>query len=109
MKNSYVNNLTITNLYKKKSLKSKIDTQLLYGENFRVIKKISNWKKIRIERDGYTGFIKGKNFSYPIKANFKVSVLKAKLFSKPNIKKSLNKFLTYDSRLKVNEKKGNFG
>ena len=38
MKNSYVNNLTITNLYKKKSLKSKIDTQLLYGENFRVIK-----------------------------------------------------------------------
>jgi len=40
VKNSYVNNLTITNLYKKKSLKSKIDTQLLYGENFRVIKKI---------------------------------------------------------------------
>ena len=108
MKNNYVNNLTITNLYKKKSLKSKIDTQLLYGENFRVIKKISNWKKIRIERDGYTGFIKGKKFSYPIQANFKVSVLKAKLFSKPNIKKSLNKFLTYDSRLKVNEKKGKF-
>ena len=76
MKNSYVNNLTITNLYKKKSLKSKIDTQLLYGENFRVIKKVSNWKKIRIERDGYTGFIKGKKFSYPIQANFKVSVLK---------------------------------
>ena len=71
MKNSYVNNLTITNLYKKKSLKSKIDTQLLYGENFRVIKKISNWKKIRIERDGYKGFIKSKKFSYPIKANFK--------------------------------------
>ena len=108
MKNSYVNNLTITNLYKKKSLKSKIDTQLLYGENFRVIKKVSNWKKIRIERDGYTGFIKGRKFSYAIKANFKVSVLKAKLFSKPNIKKSLNKFLTYDSRLKVNEKKGKF-
>ena len=72
-----------------------------------LLKKISNWKKIRIERDGYTGFIK-KKFSYPIKANFKVSVLKAKLFSKPNIKKNLNKFLTYDSRLKVNEKKNKF-
>ncbi len=108
MKNSYVNNLTITNLYKKKSLKSKIDTQLLYGEKFRVIKKISNWKKIRIERDGYTGFIKSKKFSYPIKANFKVSVLKAKVFSKPNVKKGLNKFLTYDSRLKVEKKKGKF-
>ena len=88
MKNNFGNNLPIVNLYKKRSLKSGIDTQLLYGENFRVIKKISNWKKIRIERDGYTGFIKGKNFSYSTKANFKVSVLKAKLFSKPNIKKS---------------------
>ena len=43
-----------------------------------------------------TVFIKGKEFSYSTKANFKVSVLKAKLFSKPNIKKSLNKFLTFD-------------
>ena len=77
MKNSYVNNLTITNLYKKKTLKSKIDTQLLYGENFRVIKKISNWKKIRIERDGYKGFIKSKKFSYPVKANF-LKCLKSK-------------------------------
>ena len=45
-----------------------------------------------------TGFIKGKKFSYSIQANFKVSVLKAKLFSKPNIKKSLNKFLTLRSQ-----------
>ena len=56
MKNSFVNNLTITNLYKKKSLKSKIDTQLLYGENFRVIKK-SNWKKLILKKMGI-GFIK---------------------------------------------------
>ena len=68
MKNSYVNNLTITNLYKKKSLKSKIDTQLLYGENFRVIKKISNWKKIRIERDGYTGSVSYTHLTLPTKA-----------------------------------------
>ena len=108
MKNSFKNNFPVINLYKKKSLKSKIDTQLLYGENFRVIKKISNWKKIKIERDGYKGFIKSKKFSYPIKANFKVSVLKARVFSKPNIKKGLNKFLTYDSRLNVNKKKGKF-
>ena len=46
MKNNFGNNLPIANLYKKKSLKSKIDTQLLYGENFRVIKKVS-FKKHR--------------------------------------------------------------
>ena len=36
MKNSYVNNLTITNLYKKKSLKSKIDTVRFNAETYRV-------------------------------------------------------------------------
>ena len=89
MKNSFGNNLPIVNLHKKKSLKSGLDTQLLYGDNFKVIKKHSGWKKIRIKKDGYTGYIKNKKFSKPIKPNFKVSVLKARLFSKPNSKKKL--------------------
>ena len=45
MKNSLGNNLPILNLYKKKSLKSTIDTQLLYGDTFKVIQKKSGWKK----------------------------------------------------------------
>ena len=49
MKNSYVNNLTITNLYKKKSLKSKIDTQLLYGDNFEIKQKLGVFSKIKIK------------------------------------------------------------
>ena len=108
MKNSYVNNQPIINLYKKKSLKSKIDTQLLYGENFKVIKKINKWRKIRIKRDGYTGFIKDKKFLNSTNANYKVIVLKARIFNGPNLKKSLNKFLPYDSRLKIIERVGKF-
>ena len=109
MKNNFGSNLPVINLYKKKSLKSGIDTQLLYGDNFKVIKKHSGWKKIRIKKDGYIGYIKNKKFSEPIKPNFKVSVLKARLFSKPSSKKKLKKFLPYESRLKIIKKNGKFG
>ena len=108
MKNSFGNNLPIVNLYKKKSLKSGIDTQLLYGDNFKVIKKHSGWKKIRIKKDGYIGYIKNKKFSKPIKPNFKVYVLKARLFSKPSSKKKLQKFLPYESRVRIIKKNGKF-
>ena len=70
MKNSFGNNLPIVNLHKKKSLKSGIDTQLLYGDNFKLIKKNSGWKKIRVKKDGYIGYIKNKKFSKPIRSNF---------------------------------------
>ena len=108
MKNSFGNNLPIVNLHKNKSLKSGVDTQLLYGDNFKVIKKYSGWKKIRIKKDGYTGYIKNKKFSKPIKPNFKVSVLKARLFSKPSSKKKLQKFLPYESRVRIIKKNGKF-
>tara|TARA_B100001996_G_scaffold4839_1_gene4073 strand:+ start:4 stop:747 length:744 start_codon:yes stop_codon:yes gene_type:complete len=108
VKNSFGNNLPIVNLHKKKSLKSGLDTQLLYGDNFKVIKKHSGWKKIRIKKDGYTGYIKNKKFSKPIKPNFKVSVLKARLFSKPSSKKKLQKFLPYESRVRIIKKNGKF-
>ena len=101
MKNNFGNNLPIINLYKKKNLKSKIDTQLLYGDNFKIKKKLKNFSKIKIKRDGYIGFIKNKNFSDPIKPNFKVSVLKARLYNKPNLKDKIKKFLTYDSRIRI--------
>jgi len=109
VKNNFGSNLPVINLYKKKSLKSGIDTQLLYGDNFKVIKKHSGWKKIRIKKDGYIGYIKNKKFSEPIKPNFKVSALKARLFSKPSSKKKLKKFLPYESRLKIIKKNGKFG
>ena len=88
MKNSFGNNLPIVNLYKKKNLKSSLDTQLLYGDNFKVISKHSGWNKIKIKKDNYTGFIQINKFTKPIRPNFKVAVLKARLFSKPNPKKN---------------------
>ena len=108
MKNSFRNNLPIINLYKKKNLKAKIDTQLLYGDNFKVKKKLKSFSKIKIKKDGYIGFIKNKNFSDPIKSNFKISVLKARLYNKPSLKNKLKKFLPYDSRIRVFKRSGKF-
>ena len=108
MKNSFRNNFPIVNLYKKKSLNSKIDTQLLFGDNFKVNKKLKGFSKIKIKKDGYIGFIKNRNFSDPIKVNFKVSVLKARLYNKPSLKNKLKKFLPYDSRIKILKRSGKF-
>ena len=108
MKNSFRNNFPIVNLYKKKSLNSKIDTQLLFGDNFKVNKKLKGFSKIKIKKDGYIGFIKNGNFSDPIKTNFKVSVLKARLYNKPSLKNKLKKFLPYDSRIKIFKRSGKF-
>ena len=58
MKNNYINNLPITNLYKQRSFNSKIDTQLLYGDSYKILKKYRGWNKVRIKKDGYIGYIK---------------------------------------------------
>ncbi len=109
MRNSFRNNLPLVNLYKKKSLRSPIDTQLLHGDNFKVIKKNIDWRKIRLKKDGYIGYIKNENFPKPIMPNFKVSVLKSPLFSMPSSNKKLKKFLSYESRVRITKQKGKFG
>ena len=48
MNNFYTNNYPLLNLYKKTSSKSEIVTQMIYGENFKIINKFSKWMKIRI-------------------------------------------------------------
>tara|TARA_B100002051_G_scaffold270417_1_gene303272 strand:+ start:272 stop:1015 length:744 start_codon:yes stop_codon:yes gene_type:complete len=108
VKNNFGNNLPIINLYKKKDFKSKIDTQLLYGDNFKVKKKLKNFLKIKIKKDGYVGFIKNKNYCDPIKPNFKVCVLKAMLYSEPSLKSKIGKFLPFESRIKVLKRFGIF-
>ena len=54
MKNNFGNNLPIVNLYKNKSLKSGIDTQLLYGDSFKVLKKCLKLCKNKYETE-YSG------------------------------------------------------
>ncbi len=109
MKNSLDNNLPLINLHKKSNLKSGVVTQLLYGDNFKILKKSSSWNKIKIKHDGYIGYIKNRKFPKSIYPNFKVFVLKAKLFTNPRTNKKLKKFLSFGSKIKVIKKFGKFG
>ena len=98
-------NLPIINVYKNKNTKSKLVTQLLYGESFKIIKKNGKWIKIKNHSDGYKGFIIKKNFPTKKKNTHKVYNLSATLYSKPGTK--IKKKLSFGSRIAVKEKKSN--
>jgi len=102
------NNLPVINVYKKRSLKSKIETQLLYGETFKKIKKYGKWIKIKNDSDNYKGYIKNKNFHLNKKSTHKVFVLSSQLYSKPNIRNKVTKKLSFGSKIKISAKKNIF-
>ena len=101
-------NLSVLNVYKKKTKKSKVVTQLLYGDSFRKLKKIGTWIKIKNNLDGYKGYIKYKKFPSDCKNTHKISVLSANLYSKPNYKNKIKKKLSFSSKIKVIKKKDKF-
>jgi hypothetical protein len=103
----YTSNYPQINLYKKKSFKSEIMTQMIYGDTFSVIKKDNKWWKIKIKEDRYIGYIKNKNYINSVKPTHKVNVLLAKIYKKPNLKKSTGK-LTFGSKIKLNSKSSKF-
>ena len=92
-------NLPIINVYTKKSTKSKLSTQLLYGETFKILKKNKSWVKIKNDQDNYQGFIKRKKFSFNQKNTHKVFSLSAIIYSRPGIKIKKNSVL--DLKLKL--------
>ena len=60
-------NLSVINVHKKNNVKSKIVTQILYGDTFKIIKKKGIWYKIKNDSDSYVGYIKNKTMKLPIK------------------------------------------
>ena len=107
MNSFYTNNYPLINLYKKTSSDSEIVTQMIYGENFKIINEFSKWIKIKIKEDGYIGFIKKKKFTAYSKPTHKVSVLSADIYKNSDFKKKIGK-LTYVSKIKVEKIISNF-
>ena len=98
--NFYCNNPYI-NIYERPSINSKISSQIIYGEKFKILKKTKNFIKIRTFYDKYPGYIKNKNFIKKFKPTHKVKVLKTK------INKS-NKFLPFSSEIKILKKRKSY-
>ena len=108
MRNKFSNNYPIINLYNKKIITSKIVTQMLYGENFTILRKFVNWYKIKLQTDNYVGFIRKKKFAKPFKPTHKVSVLAANIYGKPYSKAKRSKKLTFSSKIYAKKKYGSF-
>ena len=102
------NNNTVINVYKIKSTRSEVVTQLLYGDTFKKIKKNGSWIKIKNDVDNYKGYIKKKNLTSNQKNTHKIHNLKVNLYSKPNTKSEVKKQFSFGSKIKVVEKKNNF-
>jgi len=108
VRNKFSNNYPIINLYNKKSAVSKIVTQMLYGENFTILRRSGNWYKIKLHTDNYVGFIIKKKFAKLFKPTHKVSVLAANIYRKPSSRDKQNKKLTFASKIYAKEKYGSF-
>ena len=102
-------NIPVINVYKKKSIKSKLlVTQILYGDSFKIIKKKGSWIKIKNNLDGYKGFIKERNFPSNKKNTHKVCNLFANLYTKPNLKFKIKKKISFGSKISITKKKNKF-
>ena len=102
------NNLPILNVYKEKTIKSEVVTQLLFGDTFKKIKQTKSWVKIKNNSDNYKGYIKNRNFPRDEKNTHKVFSLSSNLYSKPYKNYKIKKKLSFGSKIKVTEKKGKF-
>ena len=102
------NNYSVLNVYKKKTARSEIVSQLLYGETFKKLSQSGSWIKIKNDLDNYIGYIKYKKFSSKQINSHKIYNLYANLYSKPSIKNKINKKLSFGSKIKVVQKKGEF-
>jgi cell wall-associated NlpC family hydrolase len=107
MNSLYLNIYPVINLYKKASTKSKIVTQMIYGESFKIIDKSSKWLKIKIKEDKYIGYIKKRKFSIYRKPTHKVSALFANIYRSPNYRNKITSF-PYASKIKIDKMGSNF-
>ncbi len=101
MQNNYYSIYPCINIYESPSINSKISSQIIYGEKFKVLSKVKNFLKIRTSYDKYNGYIKNKKFINKIKPTHKVKVLKTKIYKS-------NKFLPFSSKIEILKREKNY-
>ena len=107
MKNNFFCKNYFINIYERPSHISKVSSQILYGEKFKILSKNKNWLKIKTLFDGYNGYIKKANYTNIHRPTHKIFKLKANIFKKP-IKKKIfqtNNFLPFASQISIIKRK----
>jgi len=110
VKNNFYNKNPYINLYEKPSYRSKISSQVIYGEKFKILSKKKGWLKIKTTFDKYIGYTKNIKYSNKFSPTHKISVQKTNIFSFP---KNSNKYkqtkkLPFASRIEILKKYKNF-
>jgi len=109
VKNNFYFNRSLSNIYIKPSNKSKISSQILYGERFLIISKNKKWVKIKTSYDEYIGYIKNDKFIQNFKPTHKIFKLKSQIFEKLNNKfVPINQYIYFASRIMSKKQKSNF-
>ena len=101
MKNNFYSIYPCINIYERPSINSKISSQIIYGEKFKILKKVKNFLKIKTSYDRYRGYIKNKKFINKIKPTHKVKVLKTRIYKS-------NNFLPFSSEIEILKRKKNY-
>ena len=98
------------NLYKEPSYKSKISSQIIYGEKFKILVKKKKFTKIKTSYDNYVGYIKSSNYINKFKPTHKICVLKSRIFKYPKklAKYKSKKLLPFSSKIQIFKKYKNF-
>jgi len=104
VKNKFFNNCSLINIYKNKSRSSDLVTQMLYGEKFKVIKKYGKWWKVKLYQDNYKGYILKKKFLSKFSYDYKISSLKANIYTTPSYKNIIKEKLPFAARITFFEK-----
>ena len=104
MKNNFFCKSQFANIYESTSHLSKISSQILYGEKFKILIKNKNWIKIKTTFDNYIGYIKKIKYVSKYNPTHKIYTLKTKVFKKPSNQKKFqtNYFLPFASKIIIN-------
>ena len=108
MKNSFFCKNSSVYLYERPSHKSKISSQILYGEKFKILLKDKNWLKIKASFDNYIGYVKKINYVNEFKPTHKIKKIFAAIYKKPNKNSKIKKKLSFCSFISVKKKEKNF-
>ena len=101
MKNNFFCNKSYINIFETPSNNSKISSQVLYGEEFKILKREKYFLKIRTIYDNYIGYIKKRKFKKKINFSHKVKVLKTKINKSDN-------YLPFLSKIEILDRKKNY-
>ena len=103
-----INNYPIVNIYEKNSLKSKLSSQILFGEKFKILSNKKGWLKVKTSYDKYIGFIEKRKFFKNRKNTHKILSLSASLYTKPSKYYLIKTKLPFCSKISVTDTNKNF-